>query len=405
MAIRVRLGDWKNEIEQELKQNILNFWMKHGIDDVHGGFIGAMKNDLTIIPEYDKGLVLNARLLWTFASAYRIYRDPAYLEIADRAYAYLTDHFWDRENGGLYWMLNFKGEPSERKKQIYGQAFFIYAIAEYVRAKPNKEALNWAILTFELIEKYSYDPVYKGYIEALDGNWEETSDLSLSGTDLNEKKSMNTHLHILEAYTNLYRVWPDASLTAKLKELIEVTIDHIVDTESGHFLLFFDEAWGVKSHEISYGHDIEGSWLLMEAAETLGDEKLLLRVKKVALDMAQAVYEAGLDTDGAVINEADQSGWIDTDKHWWPQAEAVVGFLNAYQMSGEEHYLQAAYGAWRFIDDKIVDKDNGEWYWLVDREGQPSDERMKIDPWKCPYHNGRMGFEIVERVHKMEGEK
>lgn len=398
---RSELMKWRDEIELELKENILSFWMKHSVDEKNGGFVGAITNDLAIVAEADKSLVLNARILWTFASAYRLYNDPSYLQIADRAYEYLIQYFWDEQYGGFYWMLNSTGEPIETKKQIYGQAFVIYAITEYIRARPNKKALNQAIILFENMERYSYDGTYKGYVEALGRNWEETDDLSLSGTDLNEKKSMNTHLHVLEAYTNLFRVWQSDVLKGKLQQLIEVTIEHIVDKETNHFLLFFDEKWEIKSHEISYGHDIEGSWLLMEAAEVLGNEQLLHRCEEIALAMAQATYEEGLDSDGAVINEADPNGWTDTDKHWWPQAEAVVGFLNAYQMSGEDHYLQAAYRSWRFIDEYIVDKNNGEWFWKVDQAGKPSNDHMKVDPWKCPYHNGRMGFEAIERLERI----
>ncbi|WP_236013287.1 AGE family epimerase/isomerase [Paenibacillus glycanilyticus] len=395
------LKSWRQEIESELQDNILSFWMKHSLDERDGGFVGRIANDLKIQEKADKSLVLNARLLWTYASAYRKYGEPAYLTMAERAYRYLTSYFYDRENGGYFWLLNHEGEPISKKKQIYGQAFVLYAFSEFVRACPNEEVLKQAVQLFELIERYSYDPVYKGYIEALDSNWEATDELSLSSTDLNEKKSMNTHLHVLEAYTNLYRVWPSERLKESQKELIATMLDHIVDPQSAHFKLFFDERWNSKSHEISYGHDIEGSWLLMEAAEVLGDGELIDRTEAVALAMAQAVYEEGVDTDGAVVNEADPKGWTDTDKVWWPQAEAVVGFLNAYQLSGKDYFLNAAYRTWRFIDRYLVDKANGEWFWKVNRAGEPDLAYMKVDAWKCPYHNGRMGLEVLERLEKL----
>ncbi|WP_336771650.1 AGE family epimerase/isomerase [Paenibacillus sp. MMO-58] len=395
------LKSWQQEIESDLQDNILSFWMKHSLDERDGGFVGRITNDLKIQETADKSLVLNARILWTYASAFRKYREPAYLTMAERAYRYLTSYFYDRENGGFFWLLNHAGEPLSKKKQIYGQAFVLYAFSEFVRACPNEEVLKQALQLFELVERYSYDPLYKGYIEALGSNWEATDELSLSSTDLNEKKSMNTHLHVLEAYTNLYRVWPTERLKERQKELIATMLDHIVDSESGHFKLFFDERWDSKSHEISYGHDIEGSWLLMEAAEVLGDEELIRRAEAVALAMAQAVYEEGVDTDGAVVNEADPKGWTDTDKIWWPQAEAVVGFLNAYQLSGKDYFLNAAYRTWRFIDRYLVDKANGEWFWKVNRAGEPDLGEMKVDAWKCPYHNGRMGLEVLERLEKL----
>jgi N-acyl-D-glucosamine 2-epimerase len=393
---------WQQEIESELKDNILSFWMKHTQDEKNGGFVGGITNELRANDTADKSLVLNARILWTYAAAYRKYEDPAYLDMADRAYRYLLSFFCDRENGGYYWLLNYAGEPVQTKKQIYGQAFMIYALSEYARARPDEAVLRQAEQLFGLIEQYSYDEQNKGYIEALSCNWEATDELSLSNTDLNEKKSMNTHLHVLEAYTNLYRVLPSERLKDKLKELIGTMLDYIVDEETYHFKLFFDEEWHSKSHEISYGHDIEGSWLLMEAAEVLGDQELIRRTVPIALAMAQAVYEEGVDTDGAVINEADSQGWTDTDKDWWPQAEAVVGFLNAYQMSGKEHFLQAAYRTWRFINRYIVDQTNGEWFWKVNQAGEPDRKQMKVDPWKCPYHNGRMGLEVLERIARLD---
>nr|WP_041613411.1 AGE family epimerase/isomerase [Paenibacillus sp. JDR-2] len=395
------LRRWQMEMESELKDNILSFWMKHSLDERDGGFVGQMTNDLQVNETADKSLVLNARLLWTYASAYRKYREPGYLRMAERAYHYLISNFQDRVNGGYYWLLNDKGEQIQTKKQIYGQAFVIYALSEFVRACPDEKVLQEAVRLFGLIERYSYDSKHKGYIEALGSNWEATEDLSLSNTDLNEKKSMNTHLHVLEAYTNLYRVWPSEQLKEKQKELIGTMLDHIVDLQSGHFKLFFDERWNSKSDEISYGHDIEGSWLLMEAAEVLADEEVISRTETIAIAMAQAVYEEGVDEDGAVVNEADPQGWTDTDKIWWPQAEAVVGFLNAYQHTGKKHFLQAAYRTWNFIDRYIVDKTNGEWFWKVNRAGEPGIAEMKIDPWKCPYHNGRMGLEVLERLEKL----
>jgi cellobiose epimerase len=390
---------WLPSIERELKDNILAFWMKHTVDEQRGGFHGEIGNDLTVFPEAERSLVLNTRILWTYAAAYRMYKDEAYLAMAERAFDYLTSHFVDREYGGLYWMVDASGQPASTKKQVYGQAFAIYAMTEYYRATGREEAFERAAQLYRLLEKYSYDPKYKGYIEALSREWKETEDLSLSGKDLNEKKSMNTHLHVLEAYTNLFRVWKSDELRSSLKELIEVSIRHIVDPRTAHFILFFDEAWNVKSHEVSYGHDIEGSWLLLEAAEVLGDAALLEEVKRVAVRMAEATLKEGIDRDGGIFNEADAEGkLIDKNKDWWPQAEAVVGFYNAYQMTGEERYLTAAQNTWRYIEEFIVDKTNGEWFWGATPEGKPIQGRTKVNAWKCPYHNSRACFEMIERI-------
>ncbi len=401
MVSGIDLQLWRREIEDELKDNILAFWIKHTVDSKNGGFIGEITSDMGMRVDADKGLVLHARMLWTYAAAFRIHRDPAYLIMAERAYHYLFEAFYDRIYGGFYWKVNHKGEPVQSKKQVYGQAFVIYALAEYVRAVPNQGALDRAIELFELLELHSHDSEYGGYIEALDEDWGETANLRLGDGDMNARKSMNTHLHMMEAYTNLYRVWQSERLKKRLSELITLTIDHILDEEGRHFKLFFDDDWTVKSHEVSFGHDIEGSWLLFEAGEVLGDSALLDRARHAAIAMAEATYVDGTDEDGSIFNEASPNGHIDTDKHWWPQAEAVVGFVNAYQLTGEERYLEKAYGAWRFIAAYIVDKKHGEWHWKTDRAGRPDLSQHKVGPWKCPYHNGRMGFELLERLPKL----
>ncbi|MCA0756075.1 AGE family epimerase/isomerase [Paenibacillus sp. N4] len=390
---------WLNSIRRELDDNILGFWMNHAVDERRGGFYGYIGRDLSVNPEAGKSLVLNTRILWTFASAFRLFGDERYLAVADRAYQYILEHFIDPEFGGLYWMVDAGGHPLDTKKQVYGQAFAIYAFSEYYRATGNEAAFRQAVELYDILERYSYDKEYKGYFEAMTREWRETDDNSLSEKDLNEKKSMNTHLHIMEAYTNLYRVWKSEQLHGKLKELIEVTVKHIVDADTAHFILFFDEQWSGKSEHISYGHDIEGSWLLVEAAEVLGDEALLEEVKAVALRMAEAALNEGIDTDGGMFNEADGDGTlIDSHKDWWPQAEAVVGFYNAYQMTGDAKYREAAERSWRFIESFIVDKEFGEWHWSVTRDGKPSSNEQKVSPWKCPYHNGRACFEMLERL-------
>ncbi len=215
---------------------------------------------------------------------------------------------------------------------------------------------------------------------------------------MDEKKSMNTHLHVLEAYATLLKAWDDEQLRGRLRELIRLFLDHVIDRKAHHFIMFFDEDWTPKSDHISYGHDIEGSWLLCEAAEILGDSALLREVQEEAVKMAQAVHDEAIDADGGLLYEANRTGMIDTDKHWWPQAEAVVGFLNAYELSGKEHFQTAAERAWDFIDKYIVDHKHGEWFWKVSREHVPSNDQYKVDPWKCPYHNSRMCFEVMARL-------
>ncbi|MFD2670890.1 AGE family epimerase/isomerase [Marinicrinis sediminis] len=400
---------WKQQFEDELQHNILRFWMTHTRDEEQGGFYGEISPTMQVQTDAEKGLVLNARILWTFSSAYRLNPDPAYADMANRAYEVLTSQFVDAEFGGLFWAVDPIGRPTADKKQVYGQAFVIYALAEYNRAFGHDQAREQAIALFHLMERYSYDRQYKGYVEALSRAWEPMEEVSLSAKDMNEKKSMNTHLHVLEAYTNLYRIWPADELADKLTELIETTIRYIIDTETGHFHLFLDEAWTVKSDHISYGHDIEGSWLLVEAAQVLENPGLLEQVKTVALKMAEATLKEGVDPDGGLLNEASaRDGLIDTNKDWWPQAEAVVGFFNAYQMSGDQSYLEAARNSWSFIQQYLIDRKHGEWYWGVTREGQPVPDAPKVSAWKCPYHNGRACIEMIERIDQlitMEGSR
>lgn len=391
-------AEWRAEFEREVKDNILHYWMTRTIDEVNGGFIGEIGEDRKPDYEAHKSLVLNTRIIWTFAAASRIFRDERYLSIAERAYQYVMDYFADKEYGGFYWILDAKGRPVDDRKQVYGQAFAIYALSELYRATGRQEALDKAVETFRLLERHSYEPVHRGYIEALARDWSQTDKLSLSGKDLNERKSMNTHLHVLEAYTNLYRVWKTEELRVKHKELIEVMLDHIVDPETAQFKLFFDDEWNSKTDDVSYGHDIEGSWLLVEAAEFHDDDALLERTKATAIRMAEATLKTGVDADGALLNEGDKTGYTDTNKDWWPQAEAVVGFYNAYQLTGGEKYLNAARNAWSFINRFIIDKEDGEWRYAVDREGRPVQGQGKVSAWKCPYHNGRTCFEMMERL-------
>lgn len=396
---------WREELTVELKDNILGYWLNHTVDEKYFGYIGEIASSGETMPEADKGLVLHARIMWTFASAYRLYKDDTYLSASKRAYEALKTHFRDPEHGGLYWLIDVNGTAVSDKKQVYGQAFVIYALSEYVRVTGDREALAWAEEIYRLLEKHAYDPVHLGYIEALARDWTETDELSLSGKDLNERKSMNTHLHVLEAYTNLYRVWKPEGLKAKLKELIEVHLDKIIDAQTDHFLLFFDDEWHSKAPHVSYGHDIEGSWLLWEAAEVLGDESLLPRVKEAAVRMAKATLEQGVDEDGGLFNEYD-GHHLDDSKDWWPQAEAMVGFLNAYQLSGEEKYLAGAKKSWGFISSFVSDREGGEWHWQVTRAGEPvvHANQPKVGQWKCPYHNSRACIEVLERLEHLKSE-
>lgn len=402
-ALSDRLLAWAPRVERELKDGILAFWMTRALDEENGGFVGQISPDGQVDARANKGLVLNARILWCFATAYRTYRDDAFLRTADRAYAYLMAHHADGADGGFFWAVDHRGAPVNDRKLVYGQAFALYALSEYHRATGHASALEQAIELFELLERHARDPVDGGYLEAFDRRWAETRDFTLSGRGVGEAKSANAHLHVLEAYTNLYRVWQDPRVRAALIDLVETFLRRMIDPASGHLAELFDRNWSVMSDRISFGHDIEASWLLRQAAEMLGDAPLLERATRAALQLAEVTLQQGVDGDGGLLNEADARGLVDTGKDWWPQAEALVGFYGAYQLTADGRYAEAALNLWEFIDDRIVDKEHGEWRWSVHRDGTPvtlADKpwAMKVSEWKCPYHNGRACFELLERL-------
>jgi mannobiose 2-epimerase len=381
------------------KNDLLTFWLNNSVDKNYGGFYGQVSVSNQAKPEADKALILNSRILWSFANAYREDKNLDYLKMADRAYDYLLANFEDKKYGGFYWLLDYRGEVKENKKQIYGQAFCIYAFSEYYRATDNEDALKKAVDLFAILESKSYDPEYGGYFEAYSRDWSPAEDMSLSEKDMNVAKSMNTHLHILEAYTNLYRVWPDPELKKKLQELIEVVLNNIVDQDQYRFKLFFDQDWTSKSDIISYGHDIEGSWLIYEAAEVLGEQVVLDFAEDYALKMAAKVLEEGTAEDGSIYYESE-AGELDKNRHWWPQAEAVVGFINAYQLSGKVEFIEAAVKCWQYIVNNLVDQENGGWYWLTNDQGE-ANSKAKINAWKSPYHSSRACYEIINRIEQI----
>ena len=384
-------------MRSELENNILPFWMNKMEDNEQGGFYGEITGDDELRPEASKGAILNARILWTFSAAYRLLKKPEYLKTATRAKRYLIDRFYDPEYGGIYWELDYKGNPLDTKKQIYAIGFAIYGLSEYARATGDAEALEYAQRLFEVIEQHSFDPVQNGYLEALTHDWQPIEDMRLSDKDENEKKTMNTHLHILEPYTNLYRIWKDERLERQLRNLIDVFITRILDPQTGHLNLFFEEDWTNKYRIYSYGHDIEASWLIHEAALVLGDETVLKRIEPLIVRIAQAADE-GLNPDGSMIYEnfLDKQK-IDRELHWWVQAENVVGHINLYQHFGDESALDIAARCWEFIKAKLIDHEQGEWHWSILPDGTVNRKDDKAGFWKCPYHNGRMCMEVIER--------
>jgi mannobiose 2-epimerase len=385
-------------VRDELQNNLIPFWLEKSIDYEYGGFIGRMSNNGRINPKAAKGLILNARILWTFSALYRFSEDNQYLEMARRAYDYLVTYFWDNQHGGAFWQVDFQGHHLDDKKKIYGQAFYIYALAEYFQAFRDKPAIKLATQVYDLIENNSRDKTYGGYIEVCNRDWSVAEDLRLSEKDMDEKKSMNNHLHLLEAYTNLCRIWPDTQLRQRLTELFDLFDWRVTDQATGHLNHFFDETWQPKSANYTFGHDIEASWLLCEAAEVLDDSNITSRAQRLALRLARVALAEALDEDGGLCYEGRAGKVTDPDRQWWPQAESVVGFLNAYGLSGDRSYLEAAQRAWLFIEKYFIDRENGEWFWRVDRDGRPDPAEPKVSQWKGPYHNVRMCLETIKRL-------
>jgi len=396
------LNDFSRRVSSQLFGHILPFWCGPALDHEHGGWLAWLSNDLKADRTQPKGLIVNARILWAFSAVHRARPDPLYRQMAERALDVVMNQFWDARHGGAFWRLDDSGRVLDDAKKIYGQAFCVYALAEYHRVFHSPAALKRALALVDLVERHAHDAGHGGYLEVRRRDWSEAdTDARLSDRDLNEKKSMNNHLHLLEAWTNLFRVRPEPRLAERLRELLGLFEQKIFDHGKDHFNHFFDEHWQVKSDSYTFGHDIEGSWLLCEAAETIGDEKLLARARKLALRLAEAVLAEGVGPEGALCYEGKDGRIIDDGRECWPQAEAVVGFLNAFQISGDKKFFNAALRVWNFIEQHLVDHVHGEWFWRILPDGQPDATLPKVSEWKGPYHGTRMCLETLRRLKEL----
>ena len=388
-----------SQAKKELTENILPYWTSKMCNPA-GGFYGRISGNEETDLSAPVGNIMTARLLWTFSSAYRLFKDSAeaegYLAMAIRAKDLIISRFYDPEYGGTYWSLNPDGTPLDTKKQIYAIAFTIYGLAEFNRATGDAKALEYAIKLFNSIEDHSFDTEKDGYFEAFTRTWDTIEDMRLSDKDANESKTMNTHLHVLEAYTCLYRVWKNSRLEERLRGLIGIFEKHILGPD-GHLRLFFDDDWNSGYDIVSYGHDIEASWLIHEAALVLGDEDVIGRIEKLVPAIAAAAGE-GFSPEGGMIYEKNAEE-TDRDRHWWVQAETVVGYLNLWDHFGTQEGLENALTCWDFIKVNLIDRENGEWFWSLREDGTVNRDDDKAGFWKCPYHNGRMCMEIIERVN------
>ncbi len=388
----------KAEMQQCLQQNILDYWLERMTDHEHGGYYGRIDGHDRLDATAPKGAVLNARILWSFAAAYRVLGKPEYLDAAIRARDYIIDHFIDHEQGGVYWSVDYLGQPLDTKKQTYAIGFAIYGMSELARATGDKKALDCAISLYHDIEKHAYDAVNGGYREALTRDWQPIADMRLSDKDENGSKTMNTHLHVIEPYTNLYRVWPLPELQQSIYRLLDVFSHRFYNPVTHHLDLFFDDEWQGRRNIQSFGHDIEATWLLYETLLVLGDQQAIDRLRPLIASLAQAADE-GLCPDGSMIYERwTDSGETDRQRQWWVQCENIIGHTNLYQYYNDREALDIVFSCWQYVKEHLIDRQNGEWHWAIDDRGNINLDDDKAGFWKCPYHNTRMCLEILERT-------
>lgn len=415
----------RSEVYDCLTKNILPFWLNNMMDRERGGWYGQMTGRGEIVKDAPRGAILYARLLWTMSAAYRVLakakseKDKFLLEAATMTKDYILAHFMDKDYGGTFWSVTADGLPLDTKKQFYAQGFMLYGFSEYARATGDKEAQKVALQLFGIIEHHAWDSEYGGYIEASTRDWQPIADMRLSDKDENYPKSQNTHLHIIEPYTNLLKsLSPSPSpneegnihpwgmgrkeaVDSAVRRLIDIFTEKILNPKTYHLDLFFDMDWTRMSTTESYGHDIECSWLLHETALTLADASILNMVEPIVQEIAKA-SEKGLQADGSLIYEGEpDDSHFDRDRHWWVQAEAVVGFFNIYQHFGDETALSKALRVWDYIKKHLIDHEHGEWYWSFREDGSVNLDDDHAGFWKCPYHNSRMCMELIERIDAM----
>ena len=392
--METRTDIFLQEVRENLTSCILPYWLK--LKDPKGGFYGEVSADGTVFYDAPRGVILNARLIWSFAAAYAALKDTQYLVAAVHARDWFLDHFCDHKYGGVYWSVTAEGERLDTKKQLYAQGFAIYALSELYKVTGDDEALKNAVNLYKVVESHFADTVNGGYIEALSRDFSPLEDMSLSAHDINADKTMNSHLHVLEAYSNLYQVWPDEVLKARVEALLSLTGERVMGAD-GHLQLYFKRDWTVLPGAVSYGHDIETSWLALEAAFALHDADVVNRVRPWARRVGAAGNE-GLLPDGSMRYEKLLDGQFDDSRQWWVQAESVVGNLWLWKYHADAEALERAFAAWAYIREHLVDTISGEWWWAILPDGSRDLSQPKAGFWKCPYHNTRMCLQVLSII-------
>ena len=383
------------EIKTHLINELIPFW--EGLkDEEYGGYYGYMGYDLKVDKTYEKGCILNNRILWFFSNAYMLLKYTHLKEAADHAFRFLKERCIDETYGGVYWSLTYDGKPKDTTKHTYNQAFAIYALSSYYNAVENEEALELALRIRDRIEEKCTD-IDGYYLEAFDRMFQPQENDKLSENGVLAEKTMNTLLHVFEAYTELYRVSHDAKTGGRLRFMLDTVANKVYNKELGRQEVFFDKDWNTLIDLYSYGHDIEAAWLIDRGLDVLGDPIYTGKIAPITETITNNIYERAY-VNHSLLNEAE-NGVADTTRVWWVQAETIVGFVNAAQKHpGEEKWLDAAADVWDYIQKNLIDKRGGsEWFWSVDENGVP-DEKPIVEPWKCPYHNGRMCIEVIRRI-------
>ncbi|WP_337404822.1 AGE family epimerase/isomerase [Suilimivivens sp.] len=387
------------EVKAHLLNDIIPFW-KNLRDDEFGGYYGYMDYDLKVDKRAVKGCILNSRITWFFANAYTLLKDESLLEEAKHGFAFMKEHCMDKENGGIFWSMKYDGTPEDTTKHTYNQAFSIYALSSYYEATHDEEALAMAKELFHIIETKCTDEI--GYKEAFDKEFHEVENDKLSENGVIAEKTMNTLLHVFEAYTELYRVAKLPEVKERLEWIMDTFADKVYNPKLHRQEVFFDRNMNTILDLHSYGHDIETAWLMDRGVEVLGEKKYEEKMTPITRDLTAEIYKVAFDGH-SLANECEK-GVVNVHRIWWVQAETVIGFLNGWQKDpSRTEYLDAAKSEWQFIKDHVMDKRQGsEWFWEVDPSGKPYEGRPIVEPWKCPYHNGRMCFEVIRRLEGKE---
>lgn len=396
-------------LQQEFRAELIaiaDWWVENSQDHKFGGFYGEIDVHNQPVENASKGVILNSRILWFFSAVALEVDKPEYRVCAKRAYDYLVKHFFDDVHAGVFWEVDAKGAPLNTKKQVYAQAFAIYALCAYYELTRDEAAHVRASECFDLLQQHAIDHQREGYLEAFNRSWKPLDDLRLSEKDLNFPKSQNTHLHILEAYTSLYLIHPTPEVESALRYNIELFDKYMIDKQTFHLRMFMDLDWQDFSPGFTFGHDIEAAWLIAKALDSLGNSKYTETLTPTLINIASVTYDEAFGPDGQIVDSYDfSSGKINSDSVWWVQAEALVGFLYAYATTREEKYFLAAQQVWTFIKAHQIDHKNGEWLWLSTLDTPRKQQFYKVGFWKCPYHNGRAMMEASRYLQVLKNNK